>query len=109
MRAELKGKPYEWVSLNNRSKSKKQKQRILEMTDDGIITPEETTPTNTTKPIQPKTQKRKPPEPETIDEDSGSNHEASRNPNSNNSSGNDSVPQNPLTVTPVEQLPEMPE
>lgn len=97
MRAQLKNTPYQWVSLNNKSKSKKQKQRIIEMTDDGLVTPEEDDIENTNKaakPVKPKTQKRTPPpEPEET---------------KTNTRG-DSVPQNPLSVTPVSRMPTMPE
>ena len=38
MQAQLKDTPRQWVSLNNTSKSKKQKSRVIQMTDNGIIT-----------------------------------------------------------------------
>ncbi|MGM8886897.1 penicillin-binding protein 1A, partial [Psychrobacter sp. 1U2] len=41
MKVQLKDQPYQWVSINNRAKSKKQQQRILEMTDDGIVDPDD--------------------------------------------------------------------
>lgn len=105
MRADLKGTPYQWVSLNNRSKSKKQKQRILEMTDDGVISSdEENIDTGTAKPAKPKTQQRKQPEPEPTVEEGGNNQRSN-----NRNTANDSAPQNPLTVTPVERMPAMPE
>ncbi|MFP3489733.1 hypothetical protein R0K20_19235, partial [Staphylococcus sp. SIMBA_130] len=37
MKAQLENTPNQWVSINNRSKSKKQQQQIIEMTDDGIV------------------------------------------------------------------------
>ncbi|MDN3398130.1 transglycosylase domain-containing protein [Psychrobacter sp. APC 3426] len=100
MKAQLKGTPHQWVSVNNRSKSKKQKQKILEMTDDGIIGDDEDTNDSTsTKPVKTKTQQRKPPEPEPTEESTSSETKIS----------NDSVPENPLSVTPVERMPPMPE
>ncbi|WP_440455223.1 penicillin-binding protein 1A [Psychrobacter sp. ASPA161_9] len=112
MRAQLKNKPHQWVSVNNRAKSKKQQQRILEMTDAGVInTDEENVYTSSAaKPVKPKTQQRKAPEPDPIEA------EESRNSNTGNKSTisppkrtNDSVPQNPLSVTPAERMPPMPE
>ena len=100
MKAELKGTPYQWVSLNNRSKSKKQKQRILEMTDEDVVSSDgEGIETGTTKPTKLKTQQRKPPESEPAIKEEGNSDKAAK----------DSVPQNPLTVTPVERMPTMPE
>ena len=99
MRAQLKDVPNQWVSVNNRAKSKKQMQQILEMTDDGIVDSEDDDADTSTsaKPVKTKAQQRKPSEPE-------------RSPVSQPSNNNaDSVPQNPLTVTPVERMPPMPE
>ncbi|OLF38876.1 penicillin-binding protein 1A [Psychrobacter sp. Cmf 22.2] len=94
MREQLKDQPYQWVSVNNRAKSKKQQQRILEMTDSGIVDPDEENDyvSNVAKPVTPKPQQRKAPEP-----------------NEENNEDNDSVPQNPLSVTPAERMPPMPE
>lgn len=95
MRAQLKDTPYEWVSVDNKSKSTKQKLRVIEMTDDGIVTTEDDTTksSSTAKPAKPTTQQRKPPEPTPSDE-----------PDTQ-----DSVPQNPLSVTPAARMPAMPE
>lgn len=127
MRAQLRSEPYQWVSVNNRSKSKKQKQRVLEMTDDGVSTSDEDLVSrssgNETKPIVPKTQQRIAPEPEDAeftDDDNNtqrpsparSQNTNSRSTNSRNSNPrvtNDNVSQNPLTVTPVENIPPLPE
>ena len=106
MRAQLKGVPNQWVSVNNRAKSKKQKQQIIEMTDDGTIASEDEdtdVSTSANKPVKTKAQQRKAPEPEPVEE-------AERAPVAKpNNSNNDSVPQNPLSVTPVERMPPMPE
>ena len=105
MRTELKDTPEQWVSINNRSKSKKQQQQIIEMTDDGIITSDdEDSDINTpAKPVKTLTQQRKPTLPEPTADTSNSAAQA------NNSHSNDSVPQNPLSVTPVQRMPPMPE
>ncbi|MGP9688441.1 penicillin-binding protein 1A [Psychrobacter sp. AOP22-C1-C5] len=105
MKAQLKDTPQQWVSINNRSKSKKQTQRIIEMTDDGVITDDEDADTNIVeKPVRTQTQQRRIPVAETTEEP--------RNPlaaRPSNNRSNDSVPQNPLSVTPVESMPPMPE
>lgn len=95
MRAQLKDTPYEWVSVDNKSKSTKQKLRVIEMTDDGIVNTEDDTTKSSSapKPAKPTTQQRKPPEPIPSDE-----------PDTQ-----DSVPQNPLSVTPAARMPSMPE
>lgn len=95
MRAQLKDTPYGWVSVDNKSKSTKQKLRVIEMTDDGIVTTEDDTTKSSSaaKPAKPTTQQRKPPEPIPSDE-----------PDTQ-----DSVPQNPLSVTPASRMPAMPE
>ena len=105
MRAQLKNTPYQWVSLNNKSKSKKQKQRIIEMTDEGIVTTsddEEEKAMTPSKPVKPKTQQRKAPEPEVVAED-------------NEDINNERVPPEktedkpqPLAATPTEQMPPLP-
>ena len=105
MRTELKDTPEQWVSINNRSKSKKQQQQIIEMTDDGIITSddEDSDINIPAKPVKTLTQQRKPTLPEPTADTNNSAAQA------NNSRSNDSVPQNPLSVTPVQRMPPMPE
>ena len=106
MKAQLKDTPRQWVSINNRAKSKKQQQRIIEMTDDGIVTKDdEDTDVNVSKkPVKPQTQQRKSPIAEPTSETSDSSPAKPRNNRTN-----DSVSQNPLSVTPVEDMPPMPE
>ena len=105
MKAQLKDTPHQWVSINNRAKSKKQKQRIIEMTDDGILTTDEDTDSSESeKPVKTQTQQRKSPPADPAEEQSSS--QAAK---PSNSRDNDSVPQNPLSVTPVERMPPMPE
>lgn len=106
MKAQLKDTPTQWVSINNRAKSQKQKQRVIEMSDDGIIAPDgEDADTRTVaKPVKPKTQQRKTPEPEPIEpSDNPSDKPATPKRNSG------SVPQNQLSVTPAERMPPLPE
>jgi penicillin-binding protein 1A len=105
MKAQLKDTPNQWVSINNRSKSKKQQQQIIEMTDDGIITDDDDISDNSApaKPVKTQTQQRKPTLPEPTADTNNSAAQA------NNSRSNDSVPQNPLSVTPVQRMPPMPE
>ncbi|MGO2997012.1 MAG: penicillin-binding protein 1A [Moraxellaceae bacterium] len=105
MKAQLKDTPNQWVSLNNRSKSKKQQQQIIEMTDDGIITDDDNISDTSApaKPVKTQTQQRKPTAAEPTADTNNSVAQA------NNSRSNDSVPQNPLSVTPVQRMPPMPE
>lgn len=102
MKAQLKDTPSQWVSIDNRAKSEKQKQRVIEMTDEGIIDPEnENADTSTAeKLVKPKTQQRKLPEPEPT---TSSDKAATPKRNS------DSLPQNPLSITPAERMPPIPE
>lgn len=102
MKAQLKTTPYQWVSLNNRAKSKKQKQRIIEMTDEGVITPDEDeiSTSKVAKPVKPKTQQRPLPEPEPTE---------AQNSNADAATKRNSSAQSPLTVTPAQRMPPMPE
>lgn len=105
MKAQLEDTPVQWVSLNNKSKSKKQKQQIIEMKDGGIITGDvdDEEDTSATKPVKPTPQQRKPPEP--IEEESRS--EAQSTGSSSSNSGGATT--RPLTPTPAERMPAMPE
>ncbi len=107
MRAHLKNEPYQWVSVNNRAKSKKQQQRILELTDDGMTASNEQNEykSSAAKPVNTKTQQRKAPEPEPTEPEASSSNRNITPPRRTN----DRVPQNPLTVTPTERMPPMPE
>ena len=105
MKAQLKDTPHQWVSINNRAKSKKQTQRIIEMTDDGILADDEDTDSSESeKPVKTQTQQRKSPPAEPVEVQTSS--QAAK---PSNSRSNDSVPQNPLSVTPVERMPPIPE
>lgn len=107
MKAQLKNEPYQWVSVNNRAKSKKQQQRILELTDDGMTASDEQNEykSSVAKPVNTKTQQRKAPEPEPTEPEASASNRNTSPPRRTN----DSVVQNPLTVTPTERMPPMPE
>lgn len=102
MKAQLKNTPTQWVSINNRAKSQKQKQQVIEMSDDGIIASDDEDANTRTaaKPVKPKTQQRKAPEPEPTEQLSKSADKPSTSKRNS-----DSVPQNPLSVTPAERMP----
>ncbi|MBH0006495.1 penicillin-binding protein 1A [Psychrobacter sp. SWN149] len=106
MKAQLKDTPSQWVSINNRSKSKKQQQEIIEMTDDGLIANDDDVADNSkaAKPVKTQTQQRQAPTPKSPENVKNSEPQISSNKRSD-----DSVPQNPLSVTPVERMPPLPE
>lgn len=105
MRPQLKNVPFQWVSVDNKSKSKKQKQQIIEMTDDGIITTDDDeSDSNDNQPIMPKAQQRNSPEPVARPET-----RAQASSSSNTIDSDNAASQNPLTVTPVARMPAMPE
>ena len=97
MKSQLKDTPRQWVTVNNRSKAEKQKQRVIEMRDDGVVattTEENIDNDNVDKPVKPTIQRRLPPEPTDI---------------VTNSPIGDSNQPSPLATTPAEQMPPMPE
>lgn len=101
MKSQLKDVPEQWVAIDNKSKSKKQKQAILEVTDEGVVAVDSETGERkatkskaAVKPPMPKPKQREAP-PELI-----------AAPTDANAPG-DAVPQNPLTVTPVDEIPPM--
>ena len=109
MKAQLKDTPHQWVSINNRAKSKKQKHSIIEMMDEGAAELEDDTAdeSKSAKPVKTTTQQRKPPAPEPIEEQI-QNRPAPEKPKPSRT--DDSNPQNkPLSATPVERMPPMPE
>ena len=106
MKAQLKDVPHQWVSINNRSKSRKQQQDIIEMTDNGIIINDDEATDNKApaKPVKTQTQQRQTSTPKPVEDTNNTDTQRA-----NNSRSNDSVPQNPLSVTPVERMPPIPE
>ena len=109
MKAQLKDTPSQWVSINNRAKSKKQKQTIIEMTDEGAAELEDDAADDgkAAKPVKTTTQQRKPPTPKPAEEQI-QNRPGAEKPKLNRN--NDSNSQNkPLAATPVERMPPMPE
>ena len=109
MKAQLKNTPHQWVAINNRAKSKKQKQTIIEMMDEGSaeLEDEEADDGKSAKPVKTTTQQRKPPTPEPVEEQIQNRPAPEKPKPSRTDNGN---PQNkPLSATPVERMPPMPE
>ena len=112
MRSQLKGVPHQWVALNNRAKSKKQKNRIIEMTDAGTVINKEEADMesdDSVKPATPKKQQRKQPEPEPMPDDifEGIDNKRLSSPPPSKDSANQNPA--PLKVTPTERMPALPE
>ena len=109
MKAQLKNTPHQWVAINNRAKSKKQKQTIIEMMDEGAaeLEEEDTDDGKSAKPVKTTTQQRKPPTPKPVEEQIQNRPAPEKPKPSRTDNGN---PQNkPLSATPVERMPPMPE
>lgn len=128
MKATLKDTPHQWVSINNKAKSKKQKQSILEVTDEGVVAVDadakeekKDSDSHPATPPKPKPKQRQQPKPE---EEETAASPTSPPPASNNTKQNSAKPDatkpapkkqsantptpNPLTVTPVNEMPPMP-
>lgn len=105
MRAQLKGVPQQWVSKDNKSKSKQQQQLVVEMTDGTTSSDVEADKSVAAKPVKPKTQQRKPPETELSESDKRIDNDRIKTP----SRKADKVEQKPLTPKPAEFMPAMPE
>ncbi|MGP4953631.1 penicillin-binding transpeptidase domain-containing protein, partial [Psychrobacter sp. T6-1] len=105
MKAQLKDTPKQWVSINNRAKSKRQQQKVIEMTDGGVVLDEDVDDiakdTARAKPVKPSVQPRQPLEPEPVEED------AATTQSTNNSRS--AIQNTPLAPTPAERMPPMPE
>ncbi|WP_423813050.1 penicillin-binding protein 1A [Psychrobacter sp. 219-2-C] len=109
MKAQLKNTPHQWVAINNRAKSKKQKQTIIEMMDEGAaeLEDEDTDDGKSAKPVKTTTQQRKPPTPEPVEEQI-QNRPAPEKPKPRRTDNGNSQ-NKPLSATPVERMPPMPE
>ncbi|WP_201589596.1 penicillin-binding protein 1A [Psychrobacter pulmonis] len=109
MKAQLKNTPHQWVAINNRAKSKKQKQTIIEMMDEGAaeLEDEDTDDGKSAKPVKTTTQQRKPPTPESAEEQI-QNRPAPEKPKPSRTDNGNSQ-NKPLSATPVERMPPMPE
>lgn len=109
MKAQLKNTPHQWVAINNRAKSKKQKQTIIEMMDEGAaeLEDEDTDDGKSAKPVKTTTQQRKPPAPEPAEEQI-QNRPAPEKPKLSRTDNGNSQ-NKPLSATPVERMPPMPE
>ena len=108
MKAQLKDTPNQWVSINNRAKSKKQKQSIIEMMDEGVIDLEDenTDIGKSEKPVKTTTQQRQPPTPKPVETPQA---KLVAKPNNNRDSDSLAQKPKPLSATPVERMPAMPE
>ena len=109
MKAQLKNTPHQWVAINNRAKSKKQKQTIIEMMDEGAaeLEDEDTDDGKSAKPVKTTTQQRKPPAPEPAEEQIQNRPALEKPKPSRTDNGNSQ--NKPLSATPVERMPPMPE
>ena len=96
MKAQLKDTPRQWVPNDKGFTSTRQKKKTARTSRADDNTSE--------KPVSTQTQQRTPIAPEPAAE--SSNSQTSRSENRRN---NDVVPQNPLSVTPVDTIPPMPE
>lgn len=79
----LKGKPVEWVSVNNRAKSKKHEQETIELTDKGerrLDSKGNEIKENDNKPPQAKKQKRPEEQPETDEQTREKSGQTPKNP-----------------------------
>ena len=110
MKAQLKDTPHQWVSINNRAKSKKQKQSIIEMIDEGVtdLEDEDANIGKSEKPVKTTTQQRQPPTPKP-DEMPESTPVSKPTNNSSANSNSPTQKPKPLTPMPVERMPTMPE
>ncbi|MDO5767874.1 MAG: transglycosylase domain-containing protein [Psychrobacter sp.] len=125
MKDVLKDKPHQWVSINNKAKSKKQKQDVLEVTDEGVVavSDEEVKSTkgdkssrsqNDGKPPKPKPKQREIPASEVEQSaNSSANKPATSKPVAAKPAAKRepvaTPAQNPLSVTPVNEMPPMPQ
>lgn len=111
MRTQLRGTPYQWVSVNNRSQSNQRKQDVIDITDDGVVSSNERAGASN-RPVEATTQQRSTPEPSQAttetDYQEAPEQESTEDPTDATTDG-DSVPQNPLSVTDVDSMPAMPE
>ncbi|OXL25766.1 penicillin-binding protein 1A [Psychrobacter sp. DAB_AL32B] len=110
MKAQLKDTPHQWVSINNRAKSKKQKQSIIEMIDEGVtdLEDEDADIGKSEKPVKTTTQQRQPPTPKPVEMPESTPVAKPTNNSSANSNSPTQKPK-PLAPTPVERMPTMPE
>ena len=114
MKAQLKEVPTQWVSIDNRAKSKTQKRQVVEMTDDdSTLKKEDSSVYTPTQPVKPRTQQRTPLEAEEPNaRTNGGNStpkEAPKRPLNPNRSPNEEKTRDSLVVTPVERMPPLPE
>ena len=108
MKAQLNDTPSQWVSINNRAKSKKQKQNIIEMMDEGVteLDGEDTDTGKSEKPVKTSIQKRQPPAPKPVETPAVT---TDVKPANNGITNSPAQKPKPLVVKPVERMPVMPE
>ena len=108
MKAQLKDRPSQWVSVNNRAKSKKQKQSIIEMIDEGVteLDSEDTDVGKSEKPVRTSIQKRQPPAPKPVETPEDT---TAAKPTNNDITNSPAQKPKPLVVKPVERMPAMPQ
>lgn len=108
MKAQLNDTPSQWVSINNRAKSKKQKQNIIEMMDEGVteLDGEDTDTGKSEKPVKTSIQKRQPSAPKPVETPAVT---TAVKPANNGITNSPAQKPKPLVVKPVERMPAMPE
>ena len=108
MKAQLNDTPSQWVSINNRAKSKKQQQNIIEMMDEGVteLDGEDTDTGKSEKPVKTSIQKRQPPAPKPVETPAVT---TAVKPANNGITNSPAQKPKPLVVKPVERMPVMPE
>jgi penicillin-binding protein 1A len=114
MRGQLAKTPSQWVSIDNKSKSKKQQQDIMEVTDEGVVTVDPKTgaktdaePEPSRKPVKPKPVERQPP-PEEVAPATPARAAAQPSPAARLTRERPAAAsQSPLTINPATEMPPM--
>jgi penicillin-binding protein 1A len=114
MRGQLAKTPHQWVSIDNKSKSKKQQQNIMEVTDEGVVTVDPKTgaksdaePASSRKPVKPKPVERQLP-PEEVAPETPARAAAQPSPAARLTRERPAAaPQSPLTINPATEMPPM--
>lgn len=114
MRGQLAKTPHQWVSIDNKSKSKKQQQDIMEVTDEGVVTVDpkagaksDAEPASSRKPVKPKPVERQLP-PEEVAPATPARATAQPSPAARLTRERPAAaPQSPLTINPATEMPPM--
>lgn len=116
MRGQLAKTPHQWVSIDNKSKSKKQQQDVMEVTDEGVVAVDPKTgkkatvkeDNQTRKPVKPKPKERQLPPVEVIPPTTPTRPAAEPSPAARLSRERPAAnTQSPLTVSPATEMPPM--